>query len=114
LLAGTGIYNLISYDASRRMPEMGIRKALGASPASLVWMMLKRPCRMAVVGATLGLPLAFLASTYLGSVFYGMKGPNLFAFAVPPLVLAGAVICAGYLPSRWASKVDPMEALRSE
>jgi ABC-type antimicrobial peptide transport system permease subunit len=96
------------------MPELGIRKALGASPGSLVWMMLKRPCWMAVMGTALALPLAFLTSAYLASVFYGMKAPHLVAFGVPPLVLAGSVICAGYLPSRWASKVDPMKAMRWE
>jgi putative ABC transport system permease protein len=112
LLAATGIYNLISYAASKRMPEIGIRRALGASPGSVVWMMLKQPCWMAIAGTSLGLPAAFLTSLYVGSVFYGMKPPNLLAFGVPPLILAGAVIGAGYFPSRRASKVDPMEALR--
>ncbi len=114
LLGGTGTYNLISYNVSRLIPEIGIRKALGATPGSVIWMMLKRACWMAVIGTALGLPLAFVTSTYLGNVLYGMKSPNLLAFGALPVILAGVVVFAGYLPSRWASKVDPMQALRSE
>lgn len=113
-LGGTGIYNLISYNVSKLIPEIGIRMALGANPKSIVWMMLKRACWMAAMGTTLGLPLAFLISAYVRNLFYGMKAPNLLAFVVLPLILAGVVIFAGYLPSRRASKVDPMEALRCE
>jgi putative ABC transport system permease protein len=114
LLGGTGTYNLISYNASRLIPEIGIRKALGATPGSVTWMMLRRACWMAVIGTALGLPLAFVTSAYLGNVLYGMKAPNLLAFGALPVMLAGVVVLAGYLPSRWASRVDPMEALRSE
>jgi putative ABC transport system permease protein len=114
LLAASGIYNLIAYDASKSLRAIGIRQALGASPGSVIWMMLRRPCVMVAAGTLLAWPLALLASRGLASVFYGMKAPNVVAFAIPPLLLMAAVIAAGYFPAHSASRMDPMKALRGE
>ncbi len=114
VIACLGLYGTMSYNVARRISEIGIRMALGAQRSRVVWMVLREVFLLAAVGLAISIPISFAASKLVESFLFGMK-PN------DPLVLMGAVvtlataaILAGYLPARYASRIDPMIALRHE
>jgi predicted permease len=114
LLVATGLYGTLAYRVSRRTAELGVRMALGAQRAQVLWMVLRESLVMSVAGTVVGLPLAIGAAHLLRSSLFGL-GPN------DPLTF-GAALCgmfvvallASYIPARRATKVDPMVALRYE
>lgn len=114
LLAAAGVFGVLSYSVLRRMREMGIRLALGASPVSLKNMILRETGSLAGTGLMLGLLAALAGTRLLKSELYGVRADDPWTFAVAAAVLACVALIAGYLPARRAMRVDPVRALRSD
>jgi ABC-type antimicrobial peptide transport system permease subunit len=104
----------MSYNVARRTGEIGIRMALGAQSGSVIRMVLREVLLMATVGLAIGLPASLAASTVVKSFLFGMKPNDALSLVGAVLVLMGAMILAGYLPARRASRIDPLVALRHE
>ncbi|MGW8265523.1 MAG: FtsX-like permease family protein, partial [Longimicrobiales bacterium] len=113
LLAAVGLYGVIGYAVSRRVREIGIRKALGAESRSVVAMVLRQGMLMVAVGFVVGSVLAGLAARVLSSVLFvgAFDAPS---YGVTLAVLAGVAALANFIPAHRASRVDPGIALRAE
>jgi ABC-type antimicrobial peptide transport system permease subunit len=114
ILASIGLYGVTAYGVARRIPEIGLRMALGADRASVVRLVLRGAALQTGIGLLLGVPLALLAGHYLQSQLYEVKGINLPTLLVACAVLALSAVIASALPARRASSVEPMQALRME
>jgi len=114
LLAGLGIYGVISYIVSERTHEIGIRLALGADGKSILRMVLRQGIRLAVAGAAAGLVGALIVSHSIAGLLYGVGTTDLLTFAGVGLLLLGVALLACYIPARRALRVDPLLALRHE
>jgi macrolide transport system ATP-binding/permease protein len=113
-IACVGLYGTMSYGVARRTSEIGIRMALGAGRAMVLWMVLREVLMLAAIGLAMSLPVALAASKLVESFLYGMKRNDPLALAAAVLTMAGATLLAGYVPARNASRIDPMTALRHE
>ena len=114
LLAGLGIYGVISYLVSERTHEIGIRLALGASRSNILRIVLRQGLGLAIVGAAVGLVCALIVSHLMASLLYGVRPTDPFTFAGVALLLIAVALLACYIPARYATRVDPMTALRYE
>jgi predicted permease len=114
LLACIGIYGVLAYLTSQRVPEMGVRMALGARAGDVLWLVLSQSLGMIFVGIGVGIAAALAAGRVLERSVEGMlpTGPLTFAITIPVLVIAA--LFASFVPARRASRVDPMKALRQE
>ena len=113
-LAAVGIYGVLSYAVSQRTHEIGLRMALGARPADILHLVLRRGLALAAVGAAVGLLASFALTRYLSGLLFAVTPTDLPTFAAVPLLLAAVAVGACYLPARRAMRVDPMTALRYE
>jgi len=99
---------------ARRTQEIGIRMAIGARPASVLWMVLREGLRLAAAGAAIGTVVAFGASRAIATLLYGVTPADPLTYAVVATVLLAVAALACYVPARRAMNCDPMTALRSE
>jgi len=113
ILASLGIYAVISYSVSQRTQEIGIRMALGASPADLQRGILGETLTLAGVGMVAGIAGGWLVSRSLQSMLYGVTPSDPLTFVGAFAVLVLVAIAAGYLPARRVSQIDPTLALRA-
>jgi predicted permease len=113
-LACLGIYGLMSYAVKQRTAELGIRFALGAPRARVVWMVFRESLLLMIAGLIIGVPLVFGASRLIATLLFDVSpsDPWIVAGAMVVLLSVGAV--ASYLPAWRASRVDPLTALRTE
>jgi predicted permease len=117
VLATVGIYGVISYSTAQRMPEIGIRMALGATRSDVLQMLIRRGIRLAVIGVAIGTFAASILTRTLASfshLLYGVQATDPLTFAAVSLCLIVAAVCACYLPARRAAQVDPMTLLRHD
>lgn len=114
LLAMAGMYGVMSYVTTQRVPEFGVRMALGASPLKVMTLVLSRAAQMAVLGVGIGLVLAFSATRIMSSMLYGLKATDVLTYASVLLAVTPIVVLAAAIPAWRASRVDPVIALRSE
>lgn len=114
LLAGIGIYGVISYSVAQRTREIGIRVALGASERSLLRLVLDRGALLTVIGLVLGVGGALGLTRLMANLLYGVGARDPATMVSVGLVLAGVALIASYVPARRAMKVDPVVALRYE
>jgi len=114
LLAGIGIYGVISYSVAQRTQEIGIRMALGAQPADVSRLVLAHGLRFAVAGLAIGVVIALLSTRVMVSLLYGVTPADPLTYAVVATVLGGIALVATHIPARRATRVDPIFALRSE
>lgn len=114
LLAAIGVYGVLSYFVVERTREIGVRVALGAEPAGIVFLVLRTGSRMILGGVAVGLTGALALSGLLKSLLFGVGPRDPLTFAAVPIVLAIAALLAAYLPARRAGRLDPVESLRAE
>ncbi|MGH9940720.1 MAG: ABC transporter permease [Blastocatellia bacterium] len=113
-LAAIGLYGVMAYTVTRRIREIGIRIALGATQSRVAWLILREVALLALVGLLAGAPLAFVLGRAAESLLFGVKASDPLVFAAASLLLGCVALLGGYLPARRAAKVDPMVALRCE
>jgi len=113
-LACIGIYGVLSYLTGRRVPEIGVRMAMGASVADVVRLVLRQSFGMIGAGVAVGLAAAIGAEQLLRRLVEGMQATEVTTFAGMVAVLVAAAMAASFVPARRASRVDPMRALREE
>ena len=114
LLSSVGIYGVLSYMVAQRTRDIGIRIALGASQAQIVWDVLGFGVRLAGIGLAVGLAAALAATRLLSSLLYGVRPTDAVTFAAVSFILLVVALIASYLPARRATRVDPLVALRYE
>jgi predicted permease len=114
ILASIGLYGVTAYGVARRIPEIGLRMALGADRASVVRLILQGAALQTVVGIAIGIPTALLAGHLLQSQLYEISGYNFSTIFPACAVLILSAIVASILPARRASSVEPIQALRAE
>jgi hypothetical protein len=114
LLACIGIYGVLAYLTSQRVPEIGVRMALGATARDVVRLVLRESMAMLVVGVGVGILAALAAGRLLERVVVGMRPSEPSTFVIMISVLVAATLFASFLPARRASRIDPMSALRQD
>jgi ABC-type antimicrobial peptide transport system permease subunit len=104
----------MAFSVTRRTREIGVRVALGAQPAQMVWLVQRQVLTMVAAGAAIGVPSAWALARLVRALFYGVEpwdGISTVAATAAMFAVAGL---AGFVPARRATAVDPVQALRSE
>jgi predicted permease len=114
VLAGIGIYGVLSYSVNQRLHEIGIRMALGAARRDVLATVLKRGVTLAAAGVVAGLIGAVLLTQILSRLLFGVRPTDPLTLALVSIALAAVGMLASLIPARRAAKVDPMIALRYE
>ena len=114
VLALAGIYGLMTYTVTQRVPELGVRIALGASPGNILRLVLGQAALLAGIGLVLGIGLSLAAGRLLEGLLFGVAPREPWVFASVAVLVALAALAACYLPGRRAVAVDPIIALRAE
>jgi putative ABC transport system permease protein len=113
VLAIVGVYGVIAYFVTQRTHELGVRLALGASASGLRWLVVKQGLLLASLGVTIGAVVSLGVSRLLSSMLFGVTPRDPMTFIGVSVVLAAVAVGASYLPARRATRIDPLEALRS-
>ena len=113
-LACIGLYGLLSYETSQRTHEIGIRMALGAEHQGVLRLILGRGIMLAVIGAATGIGGALALTRFLRSLLFEIQPTDPATFVGVAILLTLVALLACYIPARWATKVDPIVALRFE
>jgi predicted permease len=114
LLSCIGLYGVLAYTVTRRTSEIGIRMALGATRAGIVWLILREAGALALSGIAVGLPAVWAVGNVSRALLFGVEPFDLPPIATAVLVLLAFTALAGLLPAHRAGHLDPMSALRSE
>jgi ABC-type antimicrobial peptide transport system permease subunit len=114
VLAATGIYGVLNYQISRRLPEMGIRMAVGARPTDVLTLVLREGVTFSAAGVVLGLAGAELAGRWLGALLYGVSPHDPLSYGLASLLLAAAALLGCWRPAWRAASVNPVEMIREE
>jgi len=113
-LAVVGLYGVMSYSVSQRTREIGVRVALGAKPFDVLRLVIGQGLKLTLGGLALGLAGAIAVTRVLSNVLYGISPTDPVSFLAVSVSLMLVAIAASYVPARWATRVDPIRALRSE
>jgi predicted permease len=111
-LASVGLYGILAYAVNQRKREIGLRMALGAAQARVLRLILKQGMSLVATGVLIGLAAALVVGRLLSRMLYGVSASDPISVAGAAVVLLAVALLACYLPARWASRVDPLVALR--
>jgi predicted permease len=114
LLASIGLYGIMSYSVRQRTKEIGVRMAMGARGREVQTMVIRKGLRLAAIAILAGIPIALAGARLTGSLLYGITPWDAITFTTVPCLLLAISLAACWIPSRRASRIDPMEALRTE
>ncbi|MGB7684016.1 MAG: FtsX-like permease family protein, partial [Candidatus Acidiferrales bacterium] len=114
ILAGLGIYGVLSYTVTQRFREIGVRIALGAQRKDVLRLIVGEGLRLAVIGAAGGAGVAFAITRGMSSLLFGVSATDPVTFLAVIALVTLAAMLAAYIPARRAMRVDPMVALRYE
>ena len=114
ILASIGLYGVMAFVVVRRKKELGIRLALGAQPASVIWLVMREVLLLLAIGLAVGIPAAIGAGRYISAQLYGIQPNDPFIAISTTVLLAVVSAAAGLIPARRASRIDPILALRHE
>jgi predicted permease len=113
-LSAIGLYGLLAYAVAQRVPEIGLRMALGAERRAVSWMILRQSLVLAGIGLVAGTAGASLTGRLVESMLYRLPARDTIALATAAGIMLTTCLLAGYLPARRASRVDPLVALRAD
>ena len=113
-LSAVGLYGLLAYGVAQRVPEIGLRMALGAERASVGWMVLRQSLLLAAAGLIAGGAGAYAGTRLVASLLYELPPRDPIAMTAAGGILLSTCALAGYLPARRAARVDPLIALRAD
>lgn len=113
-IACVGLYGPVAYNVARRTNEVGIRMALGARSAGIVWMVLREIFVATGVGLAISVPAVLATSKFVEAFLFAMRPNDPVALAAAIMILVLAAVLAGYVPAQRAARIDPMVALRHE
>jgi len=113
-LSAVGVYGVLAYLVTQRTREVGLRLAIGASPADVVWLFLREGGVLILVGVTGGLAGALAGGRWIAALLFGVTPADPATFAAAVLTLGLTAAAATYVPARRAARVDPAEALRTD
>jgi ABC-type antimicrobial peptide transport system permease subunit len=114
MLTCVGLYGTISHGVAQRIPEMGLRMALGAVPGEAMLLVLREAEVLVLGGLVIGIPAAIAGSRLLYNLVFGLATTDPVSYMLAIVVLVLVSVVASYLPARRASRADPIVALRSE
>jgi putative ABC transport system permease protein len=114
VLAAAGIFAVMAYSVLERTHEIGLRMALGARRVDVLKLVMGNAAKLAALGLGIGVAGALALTRLLTSVLFGVVRLDLLTFAGLTALLAAVAALAAYVPASWATKVEPMEALRYE
>jgi putative ABC transport system permease protein len=114
LIAAIGIYGVLAYSVNQRTREIGLRMALGATPRSVLQLMVSQGMKMVLVGIGIGLAGGLALGRAVSSLVFGVPVRDPATFSLVSVVLIGVALAACIVPARRAARVDPMVALREE
>ncbi len=114
LLACIGLYGILSYGVASRTNEIGIRMALGAQRRAVFWLILREALWLVIAGVAVGLPMIFAVTRLASTLLFGLTPTDPVSLLFAALLMLAVAMVAGFLPSRRATRVDPMVALRCE
>jgi len=105
---------VMEYSVTQRTREIGVRVALGARRSDVIRLVLGQGLRLTLMGMAIGIVCSVALTWVLRSVLYGITATDPISFLAVAALLTMAALAASYIPARWATRVDPMQALRSE
>jgi putative ABC transport system permease protein len=111
-LASIGLYGIMAYSVNQRKREVGVRMALGAPRNSVLGLIIKQGMALVLTGLLVGLAAVLLVGRLLGKLLYGVSASDPLSVGAAALLLVAVALLACYLPARWASRIDPLTALR--
>ena len=114
LLAGIGLYGVMSYDVVRRTREIGVRMAVGARGLDVLGMILREALWLVIIGVLLGLVVALLTMKLIASLLFGLEPTDPLTLIMATVVMLAIAAFAGWLPAWRAARIDPVFALRHE
>ena len=114
VIASVGVYGVLAYSATQRIPEIGVRLALGAAPGEVVRQFLKESTLLTGAGLAAGVAIGIALSGLLGKLLYGVTPRDPLTFGAVAALLAAVATVAAFLPAQRASRTDPVKALRLE
>ena len=112
LLAAVGLYGVVTHAVNVRRTEIGVRMALGASRAGILWLVFRRVGVLLVLGLAAGLALSLWTSRFVGALLFRLEPRDVMTFAAAVTVLVAASVLAAWIPARRAARVDPALVLR--
>ena len=113
-LSAIGVYGVLAYLVSQRTKEIGVRLAIGASPASVVWMFVREGAMLTAIGLIAGLAGALAAGRWIRALLFDVTAADPVTFVAVGCVLTTAAVLATYIPARRAASVDPTDALSTD